>query len=123
MRTITKFLAMFLLLVGSAMAQNFTTVSGSVTDPNGLPYAYGSITFQLVNTSGVPQFASQPVLPTTPVTPVSASIGPVGLDTSGSFTVSLPSNAVISPAGTKWLPTVCSAQGTVVWPKCFAKIR
>lgn len=40
------------LCAGSSFAQ-FTLVSGTVTDPNGLPWACGSISAQLVNNNGV----------------------------------------------------------------------
>lgn len=103
-----KLLALlFLLAAGTcAWAQNFTTVTGTVLDPNGIPFAGGTITFVL----GPLPFSSPPTLPTTPATPVSGTIGPVGLDNNGKFSATLPSNAAITPGSTQWTPSVCLPQ-------------
>ena len=90
-----------------AAAQNFTTVTATVVDPNSLPYANGTVIFQLVNGSGAAQFATPPTLPTSPPTAVTATVGPVGLDSNGVLNATLPSNAQISPASTQWIPSVC----------------
>jgi len=94
----------------------FTTVSGTVTDPNGLPYALGTIASSIV-ASGTPRFSSnsQPY-----IQPIQAT----GLDLAGKFTVTLADNTQLTPGGSTWTFVVCSAQGTVSpsfgkGPQCF----
>jgi len=103
--------SLLLLLAGlpvGAFGQNFTTVTATMNDPNGIPYAFGLVTFSL----GPLPFTTAPTLPTTPPTPVAQSIGPIGLDNNGRFSVNLPSNAAITPGSTQWTATVCSAPST-----------
>lgn len=102
--TLRKFILLCanLLLTPFALAQ-FTTVSGTVTDPNGLPYAFGTVVPVLVT-------SASPTLNGGAYTP---PIQPVGLDSTGSFTMRLADNTVLLPAATKWNFTVCSAVGTV----------
>jgi hypothetical protein len=110
-------LILFLVLLCSAGAQaQFTTVTGTVTDPNGLPYAYGTIAPVIVS-SGTPKFTatSQPY-----IQPVAAT----GLDITGSFTIRLADNTQLTPGSSTWTFTVCSAIGTVQpafgkGPVCF----
>jgi hypothetical protein len=99
-----RILACVFLFTAAAAAQ-FTTATGTVTDPNGLPYARGTISAVLV-TSATPKFTAtnQPYTPPTQ---------PVGLDLSGSFVMQLADNTLLSPGGTQWTFTVCSGQGTV----------
>jgi hypothetical protein len=104
------------LLAGSAAAQ-FTLVTGTVTDPNGVPYALGTIVPTLV-TSGTPKFAATGTLY---FPPNQAS----GLDGNGHFLVQLADNTFLSPGGTQWNFKVCSAIGTVplafgTGPQCFS---
>lgn len=102
-------------LAGSAAAQ-FTTVTGTVTDPNGIPYAFGTITPTLSYSGGTPMLNSVPYMQ-----PSQA----VNLDKNGSFTMTLADNTVLTPASTKWNFTVCSGAGTVqpaigAGPVCFS---
>src|ERR1051326_4083934 len=96
--------ALFLLFVFClpAVAQ-FTTVTGTVVDPNGIPYSSGTIVPTLVSSSS----------PTLNGLPYSPPAGPVGPDTTGSFTMNLANQASLSPGGTTWSFNVCSASGTV----------
>lgn len=108
-------LVLFALLPSAAVAQ-FTTVSGTVTDPNSIPYAYGTITPLLV-ASGTPTFTSTGSVYIPPTQPI-------GLSSAGSFTVQLANAASLTPSGTTWSFTVCSALGTVQpafgkGPVCF----
>jgi len=96
-------LILFLALASCALAQNYTAVTATVTDPNGIPYANGTIMFTL----GPLPFSSPPTLPTTPPTPVPGTWGPFGLSAAGLFSGVVPSNASITPASTQWTPTVC----------------
>jgi hypothetical protein len=104
----------FVPLTELAAAQ-FTTVTGTVTDPNGLPYAFGTIVPTLV-TSASPTLNGFVYTPPTQ---------PVGLDGTGSFTMQLADNTVLLPAATKWNFLVCSAIGTIQpaggkGPVCFS---
>src|SRR5215472_17815862 len=92
------------------MAPPFITVSGNVTDPNGIPYAGGTIV-PVLNSPG------SPFLPDG--TPYFAPIGPFGLDNSGNFSFQLAANNQITPAGSTWSFIIASAQGTV--PIAFGK--
>lgn len=95
---------LFLLCASSALAQ-FTTVSGTVTDPNGLPYANGTIVPVLV-TSASPKFTAT----NQPYTPPAQ---PIGLSSTGSFVMQLADNTTLTPGATTWNFTVCSGAGTV----------
>lgn len=98
-------LALLALVSTCALAQ-FTTVSGTVVDPNGVPYALGTITPTLV----IPSGAGSPTLNGSNYAP---PIQANGLDLTGHFSFTVADNAVLLPAGTKWNFTVCSALGTV----------
>lgn len=103
----------FIDLTPAAAAQ-FTTVSGTVTDPSGLPYANGTITATLI-TSASPTLNGLPYAPPTQ---------PVGLSSVGSFVMQLADNTQLSPGGTQWQFQACSAAGTVQpaggkGPVCF----
>ena len=104
MRGTVRTLLVLLLLSLPAAAQ-FTNVTGTVTDPNGVPYGNGTIAPMLVNNSGQSvTLNGQPYAP-----PIQAT----GLDSTGKFSLNLPANANLSPAGTQWNFWVCSAVGTV----------
>jgi hypothetical protein len=96
-----------LLFSIASLAQNYTTVTATVVDPNGVPYANARVTFTLGNTSGIPSFSATPTLAGTPVMGSFSVI----LDSGGNLSVSVPSNAVILPASTKWVPSICAAVG------------
>jgi len=111
-----KLLRLFALLFVPALSfAQFTTVTGTVIDPNGLPYAGGTIAPTLVT-------SASPTLNGLPYTPPSQ---PAGLDANGKFTMQLADNTVLLPASTKWNFTVCSGTGTVnpaigKGPVCFS---
>lgn len=109
-----ELLSLFILL-GSAAAQ-FTTVTGTVVDPNGVPYSNGTIAAVLILPGG-----QSPTLNGQPYTPPTQ---PAGLDKNGSFSFNVADNTVLLPANTKWNFTVCAAVGTVqpafgTGPQCF----
>jgi hypothetical protein len=96
-------LASSLLLPASSSAQ-FTLVSGTVTDPNGIVYANGTINATLITPGGGPgatlngaSFNQYP--------------GPFQMDGTGSFIFRLPDNNVVQPPGTQWKFTVNIAPG------------
>lgn len=84
-------------------AAQFTLVSGTVTDPSGLPYANGTITPTLIS-SGSPTLSGVAYTPPTQ---------PVGLSQVGGFAMQLADNTQLSPGGSQWQFLVCSAAGTV----------
>lgn len=94
-----------------AAAAQFTVVSGTVTDPNGIPYSNGTITAALVS-SASPFFTAtnQPYTPPTQ---------PVGLSSAGSFVMQLADNTQLSPGGSTWSFTVNCGSGCV--PPGFGK--
>jgi hypothetical protein len=102
---VRKFLVLIFFAALPAFAQ-FTTVTGTVIDPNGVPYAGGTITPTLV----IPSGAGSPTLNGGPYTPPTQA---TGLDQTGSFTLNVADNTVLQPGGTKWNFLVCSAAGTV----------
>jgi len=77
----------------SALAQ-FTIVTGTVTDVNGVPYVGGTISASLVTPGGTS--------PTLNGLGFTGSMSPIGLDATGSFTARLADNNVILPSGTQW---------------------
>jgi len=77
-------------------AQNLTTVSATIVDPNGLPYSNATIQAQLIPTG---------VTPTINGIQVSAFTR-ANADVTGTFSMNLASNAVLSPGGTQWQFTV-----------------
>jgi len=95
----------FLLLCSLPAAAQFTTVSGTITDPNTLPYAYGTISAVLVS-SASPIFTSTN-LPYFPPTQ------PVGLSSTGAFVMQLADNTQLTPGGSQYSFAVCSGTGTV----------
>jgi hypothetical protein len=106
----------FIPLSNLAAAQ-FTTVTGTVVDPGGLPYALGTISATLV----VPGNISPTLNGSQYIAPTQAR----GLDRNGHFIVQLADNTVLLPAATKWNFLVCSAGGTIQptdgkGPVCFS---
>jgi hypothetical protein len=98
-----RLLLLSVLLASSFAAAQFTTVTGTVVDPNSLPYAGGTISATLV-TSASPTLNGFAYTPPTQ---------PTGLNQAGFFTMRLADNTVLLPAATQWSFTVCSAIGTV----------
>jgi len=100
-------LASALLLAPQARAQ-FTSVTGTVVDPNGIPYAGGSVSATLTpgSSSGF-RLSGQPY---------SGQVGPATLDATGTFTLNMGSNALITPASTQWKFTVNSNPGGIPLP-------
>jgi len=93
------------LVSGSCGAQVVkTVVSGTILDPNGVPYAGGTIDATLLPTGTTPTVAGIGQIP--------GYVQPVSIDRSGAFTLPLYCNTAgggctaISPSGTQWLLTV-----------------
>lgn len=123
MRKFLVCLFLFCLPV-SALAQ-ITTVTGTITDPNGVPYAGGTIKAQLtVSGSSVGQptvtinnqaqcqsggFGSAPCQ-----VPFQGTMGPISLDQTGSFTLNLQDNTQVTPSGSKWTFTFGISPGAAL---------
>jgi hypothetical protein len=101
-----KYLGIFLLLflfATPALAQR-TIVTGTVTDLNGLAWAGGSIQATLtlpVGASGATLNGVQ----------ISGTTQRTALDSTGSFLMQLPDNAVVQPGGTQWIFTANISPG------------
>jgi fibronectin-binding autotransporter adhesin len=93
------FLALLFAVSFPAAAQK-TTVFATVVDPSGIPYSRGSISGALI-VSGTPKVGQQ-LIPST--------VGPVTLDISGHFAVSVYSNTSITPINSQWRFQVCASQ-------------
>jgi hypothetical protein len=89
----------------NARAQ-FTTVTATVTDPNGIPYSGGVMTAILVPaTSGGYTLAGKPY---------SGQVGPVALDATGKFSVNFGDVTQITPASAQWQITIDSSAATIL---------
>jgi hypothetical protein len=113
-------LALLAILAIPAMCQTITTVTGTVRDPNGVPF---------VNCTVLPVFANVSGGATPTVTATGGLLysptSPVGCTVNGTFSVNVVANGSITPASTHWNFTICSAPGTVfpdpgsLGPQCF----
>jgi hypothetical protein len=97
---------LLLFVVFPAFGQGgFTTVSGAIVDPNGIPWTGGTITAQLITQGGTaPTLNGQPFSSTT----ASGLLGP-----GGTFTMRLGDNGVIVPSTTTWQFTISIAPGVL----------
>ena len=86
-----------------ALSQTKTIVSATVVDPNGVPYAGGTVATQLVPTGGTPTINN---------VPVNVQNNPAAIDMNGHFTVSLWCNTAggacspLDQPGTQWQFTI-----------------
>jgi fibronectin-binding autotransporter adhesin len=108
-----KILSVALVLAGAflfapAARAQFTTVTATVKDPNGIPYAGAVLNAILVPSTGGGYTLSG--------NPYSGRIGPVTLDSSGSFTVNFGDVTLISPGSPQWQITIDSAAATISLP-------
>lgn len=114
---------LLLLLSPICSIAQVTSVTGTIVDPSGLPYAGGTLKAQLVlagaGVNGTPVvtvsnaqqcaasgFGSAPCR-----VPFQGTVGPVTLDPTGSFSLSLQDNALVTPAATQWLFSVTISPG------------
>jgi hypothetical protein len=91
----------------AAQAQ-FTQVTATVVDPNGIPYANGTMSAVLV--------PSNPGGWTLSGSPYSGRVGPATLDSTGKFSANFGDVTQIKPAGAQWLITIDSNQGGIAPP-------
>lgn len=98
-KKILSFVAFMLLSIPIAFAQS-TTVNGTIVDPSGNIWANATVTAQFQQTPNTPgpyvwsggAYNTQPAAVTT--------------DSTGAFSISLPSNSAIAPSGSSWQFTV-----------------
>jgi hypothetical protein len=104
-----RFLLFVALLFGASPAfAQFTTVTATVTDSNGIPYAGGTMSAVLVpGASGGYTLSGQPY---------SGRVGPVTLDGNGKFTANFGDVTLITPGSPQWQITIDSNQGGIEPP-------
>lgn len=114
--------ALAALAAPRAQAQSTTVVSATVTDPNSIPYALGTVKAQLT-----PSVGSPCVMTGGNCVPIQGTIGPSPMSPAGSFVMNLYPNASITPSGTQWLFTVCISPGGALplgtGPQCFSSAQ
>ena len=93
-------LGVFLALAMPAAAQ-FTQVSATVTDPNGIPYGGATVSVTLVPAGGNPTLNG---------VPFSAQLTATA-DASGTFNLQLADNNIVLPGGTQWRFSICETPG------------
>jgi hypothetical protein len=104
-----RFLLFVVFLFGASPAfAQFTTVTATVTDSNGIPYAGGTMSAVLVpGASGGYTLSGQPY---------SGRVGPVTLDGNGQFTANFGDVTLITPGSPQWQITIDSNQGGIEPP-------
>lgn len=102
------------LIVGSTLlfflaqplcAQNITTVTATIADPNGLPYSNATVQAQLLP-SGITPSIPPPCNGQTASPCFVSAFQQTTTDVTGTFSMNLASNAVLVPGGTVWQFTV-----------------
>src|SRR5271154_3628581 len=106
-----KMFLLIFLLCPVVMAQS-TTVTSTIIDPLGNSWGYGTVTAVFQNAPGA---STKPVWSGGVLNPIPPT---VALDSTGHFTMSLPSTNTITPAGGTWIFSVCpnSSQQCAVLP-------
>ena len=105
-----KYFYILILILASACPAfaQFTTVTATVQDPNGIPYAGAVMNAVLVPSVGGGYTLSG--------APYSGRIGPVTLDSTGKFTVNFGDVTLISPGSPQWQITIDSAAASIQLP-------
>lgn len=93
-------LPLLMLMIPTVARAQTTTVFATVVDPNGNPYAGGTVSAILAMPVGVQEASVGG-------SPIFQHSGPWGLDSTGHFSIILPDNTFIDPAGTQWYFKVC----------------
>lgn len=94
---------LFLFLLPISLLAQTTTVTGTVTDPDGFLWVGGSVNFTLYNAAG--GTVKQNGVPLTPAQMNQT----VALNGAGAFSVGLADNTTLTPIGTQWTLLVCPA--------------
>jgi len=103
-RSIIYLLGILSLFASSAFGQVYTAVTGTITDPNGLPYSGASINVQLAPTPPGPSNCGTSTLQT---------LGHTTANAAGFFQIALCPNASITPAGSQWQFNVSISPGII----------
>src|SRR6266851_5491053 len=105
-------------LFAAGLSAQTTNVTGTVKDVNGVPYAGATMKAQLVlagsavngqptvTVTGTQACASSGFGSSPCKVPFQGTNGPITLDPTGSFTLALQDNALVTPASTQWLFSV-----------------
>jgi hypothetical protein len=103
MKALFRALAFLLLLsiAAGVRAQTVTTVTGTIVDPSGIPYANGQVTINIA-----PPGVTSPFITATNA-PILFPI-PASTNGSGFFSVPLIANGSISPGGTQYTFRICT---------------
>lgn len=120
MRKLFLLLGLLAALAIPALPQTQTVVTGTVTDPNGIPYANGTMKATI-----------QPVPPGSPCVvingncqPIQGTVGPISMNSSGFFSTNLWANSLIQPSGSQWSIQICISPGVApplgTGPQCFS---
>lgn len=120
MRKLFLLLGLLAALAIPAFPQTQTVVTGTVTDPNGIPYANGTMKATI-----------QPVPPGSPCVviggncqPIQGTVGPISMNSSGFFSTNLWANSLIQPSGSQWSIQICISPGVALplgtGPQCFS---
>lgn len=97
--------ALFLFAASTFAQVSYSTITGTVTDPNGNPLANAGLTASLVNAQGYA--VSSTVTPNGQ--PFNGSPAYGTLDATGHFSINLAPNGILSkPSGTQWKITITS---------------
>jgi hypothetical protein len=107
MKSCLTFLSLILLTASVAFGQGLSTVTATITDPDGQTWNNGAYAINLVpapNTTQPPSWIQTPGLVGTPFAP--KYVG--NLTSSGVLNITLPDNDFIFPLGTQWSFTLCS---------------
>ena len=101
-------------LGAQAQCQSYTTVTGTVSDPNGILWygaAGGTVQVDLTPSSASPT-CTPAVSGATPAQ-FTTHMGPTPLTGSGAFAINVPPNSIISPASTQWIFTFNISPGVL----------
>jgi hypothetical protein len=109
----------FLLLAALPLAAQQTVVTATIKDPNAIPYANGTVQASLQISGGPATVTianqaqcSAASAGTAPCKiPISGNVGPVSIDSTGTFVMTLYSNTSITPAASHWLFTINISPG------------
>lgn len=106
---------LLLLLVALAATAQQTTVTATVVDPNGQPYANCKYSVDFVGQNTTPGHADYKY----GGSPFQRLRSGLSCDAFGTLTTVLPPNSLISPTPSQWKFHICSADGYVAGPYCF----
>ena len=115
---ILAFLAACFLFPAAAFSQT-TVVSGTVVDPNGVPYGNGTVTARLTAPGATVTINNQAQCTAAGAgsapckLPIQGTVGPTRMDATGTFSMTLYSNGSINPGGTQWVFTVAISPGVL----------